>query len=82
MAVNVEIENKENENNANVLRKFSRGVRSSGVLKKVRKLRYSSRPSSKFLKKKQALHKMKKTEEFERLFKLGKVSDQKNTRRR
>lgn len=78
MAINVEINNTNNENSMSMMRKFTRKVRSSGVLKKSKSLRYNKRNESSFTTKKQALRSLAKKTEIERLIKLGKVQEKRN----
>jgi len=73
--INIEIIGDENESGTNILRRFSKRVRSSGVIKKVRAIRYKNRDASKFTRKKQALRSLKRRTEMERLIKLGKLPD-------
>lgn len=77
MNVNVEVLRNANETTASLIRRFTKRVQGSGVLPRVRKLRYSSRPTSKFTKKKKALKRIIKSEERSLLEKLGKLSPQK-----
>lgn len=73
--INIEIKGNENESNANLLRRFSKRVRSSGLIKKVRSLRYRARDESSFTRKKQALRSLKRKDKIEKLIKLGKLPD-------
>lgn len=79
MAVNVEVRNKNNENNMNLIRRFSRRVNNSGVLYKARDLRNHTRNQSKTLQKKQALRSLRRKKEVDRLIKLGKLPDRRRT---
>lgn len=81
MAINVEIKKNKNENNLNVLKRFTRRVQESGVLPKVRSLRYLERPLSSTVRKKKRLISLAKKEKFEQLVKLGKVSSVQKRRR-
>lgn len=81
MAVNVEIKKNKSENNMSVLRRFTRRVQESGVLPKVRSLRYLERPLSETVRKKKKLISLKKREKFEQLVKLGKVTSVQKRRR-
>jgi len=81
MAVNVQIEAKERENNLGILRRFRNRIKTSGVLQKARSLRYHSRSTSEFKKKQARLKTLDKKKEREHLYKLGKISDTKTTRR-
>ena len=71
MATNVDIKRTKSDNNLGMLRKFSRKVKLSGVLKKKRSLRYFERQASDFRKKSQALNRMQKREEYIEKEKLG-----------
>lgn len=73
--ISVEVSKKENETSSNLLRRFSRKIQSLNLIKRVRSNRYSSRPLSQFKKQKQALKKIEKKEEFQRLYKLGKIKN-------
>ncbi len=74
MAVNVKIVKKNNENSVSVLKRFSRRVQESGVIVKVKSKRYAERMPSDYTKKKNKLKSLKKKAEFQKMFKLGKVS--------
>lgn len=69
----IEVKKNPNENNASVLRRFSRRVQESGIIRKVKGARYNERQESKLKTKKSALKKMKRRKEVERLKKLGKM---------
>jgi ribosomal protein S21 len=69
----IEVKKNPNENNASVLRRFSRRVQESGIIRKVKGTRYNERQESKLKIKKSALKKMKRRKEVERLKKLGKM---------
>ncbi len=71
MAINVDVKRTKNDNNLGLLRKFSRKMKISGVLKKKRSLRYYERALSDFKKKKNALMKIAKRKEYEKKEKLG-----------
>ncbi len=70
---NVQVTKNNNENAASLIRRFSRSVQGSGVLKRVKADRYLERPQSKYTRKVQALKRLAKRNEAERLKKLGKV---------
>lgn len=69
----IEVKKNPNENNASVLRRFSRKVQESGVIRKVKGMRYNERKESKVKTKKSTLKKMARRKEVERLKKLGKM---------
>jgi len=72
-AINAEVTKNPNENTSNLLRRFTRRVQGSGVLFKSRKIRFHTRKLSTAGKKDQALKRLRKTEEYDRLRKLGKI---------
>jgi len=75
MATNTEIKANNNESGGSVVRRFSRRVKSSGVINKAKSLRYSTRKISKTMQKKQALRTIKKRTALDKLIKLGKAKD-------
>jgi hypothetical protein len=73
--INVEVEKTNNESNANLIRRFTKRVQGSGVLPRVRGLRYSERVASPYVKKKRTLKKLRERTEREKLIKLGKLAE-------
>jgi DNA-directed RNA polymerase subunit F len=73
--VNVEVVKVGNENNVNLIRRFTKKVQSSGILPRVRELRYSTRKKSEYVKKKKTLKVLKRREEVNELLKLGKMTE-------
>lgn len=71
MAQNIKVSRKDKESDASLLRRFSREVRIGGMIKAVKGLRFYSRKASKFTRKKSALEKIKRTNEYEEKKKLG-----------
>ncbi len=69
----IEIKKNPNENNGSVLRRFSRRVQESSIIRKVKKDRYNERAESKLKMKRSALKRMEKRKEIEKLRKLGKI---------
>ena len=69
----IEVRKNPNENNASILRRFSRRVQESGMIHKIKKSRYNERKESKLKVKKSALKRMQKRKEIEILKKLGKI---------
>ena len=76
--VNAEVVKTGNENNVNLIRRFTKRVQGSGVLPRVRSIRYSSRKQSEYVKKKKTLKVLRRREEVSELIKLGKMAE--NTR--
>lgn len=69
----IEIKKNPNENNASVLRRFSRKMQESGIIQKVKGSRYNERQESKLKTKKSTLKRLIRRKEIEKLRKLGKV---------
>lgn len=69
----IEVRKNPNENNASILRRFSRRVQESGIIQKVKNNRYNERVESKFKVKKNALRRIARRGEIEKLRKLGKI---------
>ncbi len=78
--INVNIEKNATESAASVLRRFTKKVQESGVLNRVRSIKYTERNLSYYKKKKAALEKKRRQSEREKLLKLGKI--QPTTKRR
>lgn len=74
MAKNVEITKKKNESSISLLKRFGRKVQESGVIRKSKSIRYAERPQSDFVKKKNKLKSLRKTAEYEKQIKLGKLT--------
>ncbi len=75
MAINVEINRTGSENSMSVIRKFSRKVQSSNLIREMRNRRYHDRPASAARKKKTAIKRILKRETFAQLLKEGKVQE-------
>ncbi len=82
MAVNVEVTKGTNENTNAVLRKFTQRMRSSGIVQRMRKIRYRSRKPSKLVQRQSALRKLDRREDIERQVKEGKLAANPRDRRR
>jgi len=70
----VEVRRKEKESVGSLIRRFTRKVQQSRVLLEARGNTYRSRPKSKTKKQKDALRRISKRKEYQRLEKLGKAS--------
>jgi hypothetical protein len=81
MAINVEINKTGSENNMSILRRFRKRVQGSGVIPRLRSIRYEKRSVSDFNKKKSKLVSLKRAEEREKLYKLGKLPENKWSRK-
>ena len=73
MSINVEVTKTGSESALSTIRKFSRKVQGTGLVKTVRKGRYFARDASKIVKKKRALKLLKRRAEYRQLVKEGKV---------
>lgn len=63
------------ETSVSVIRKFTRRVQGTGIIRLARKQRYYARSASKVVKKKRALKMLKRREEYRQLVKEGKVAE-------
>jgi ribosomal protein S21 len=75
MATNVQVEKNQNESSANVIRRFTKRMQGSGVVQRVRKIRYYSRIKSENVRKTGKLKKLVKAQAYEKELKLGKVQE-------
>ena len=73
--VNVEVSRNPNENTLSVLRRFTKKVQNSGVLPRVRGIRYHTRELSSYKVKQKTLKSLKRKEEVKELIKLGKMPE-------
>lgn len=69
----IQVTKNPNENNASILRRFSRKIQESGIVRNVKKNRYNQRQESKLKLKRSALKRMSRRKEIEHLKKLGKM---------
>jgi DNA-directed RNA polymerase subunit F len=74
MATNVEIKKNGKDNNVNLIKKFTRKVQESGIIPRVKSLRYADRNMSAYVKKVKRLKSIKNKEVREEQIKLGKIS--------
>ncbi len=69
----IEVKKNHNENNASLVRRFSRKMQESRNIPKAKSLRFNLRTPSKLAVKQNALRKIEKRKEREHLRKLGKI---------
>lgn len=81
MSVNVEVTKNNNENSINLIRRFTKRVRGSGILPRMRGIVYYKRQDSDYRKKQRALNSIERREEIEKLKKLGKMPENPRGRR-
>ncbi len=72
---NVEVSRNANENNLSVLRRFTKRVQGSGVLPRVRGIRYAERVLSPYKTKMKTLKAIKRKAEVMELIKMGKMAE-------
>jgi len=68
----LEIKKEERESSQNLVRRFSKRVKQSGILLRARKARFRQRPKSRQMKKKSALRREELKKEYETIEKMGK----------
>ncbi len=73
--INAEVAKTGNENNLNLIRRFTKRVQGSGVLPRVRSIRYATRKMSEYVKQKKTLKVLKRRTEVTELIKMGKMSE-------
>ena len=73
MAINAEVQKSGTENALSTIRKFSRRVQGTGLIKVVRAQRYYKRNASKTVKKKRALKLLKRRDNYQQMVKEGKI---------
>ncbi len=78
LMINVEVQKNNNENATNLLKRFTKRVQGSGVLVRVRGLRYAQRAESRYVRKKKTLKGIRRKTAHDVLVKMGKAFD--NTR--
>jgi ribosomal protein S21 len=71
--IKIEVKRDSTESTSSVLRRFSKRVQGSGIVRRAKALRFTERPLSHYKKKKAALVKLERRTAYERLKKLGKV---------
>jgi len=72
MAITIQVQKEsETESNLSLIKRFSRRLQGAGVLRQAKGRRYTERPLSAYKKKKQALKRLSRRDEIERLRKLG-----------
>jgi len=71
--INIAVTRKDGEHNTSILRRFTRKVQGSGILPRVRGIRYQNRPETKFRRKKKTIKALRYAENLETQIKLGKI---------
>ena len=73
MADNIILTKNKNESDASLLRRFSRRMKATGIMREVRARRYFSRDDSDYKRKTSALARLESAKRYSKLFKLGKT---------
>ncbi len=71
----LKIEKQERENTQSLIRRFTRAIKKSGILKEARKNRFRQRPLSDRAKKEKALRKEEIKRNYEKMDKLGLIKN-------
>jgi len=71
----LEVKKQERETSQNLIRRFTRGIKQSGILLRARKIRFKTRKKSKDMKKKAALRREELKKQYDELKKLGKLEE-------
>lgn len=80
MTANVEVKKNANENVLSLVRRFQKRVQESGVLPRVRSLRYSDRELSDLKVKRAKLKKLASKQKYELAKRMGKLVEKKKRR--
>jgi len=81
MAINIEVEKNNQESTANLIRRFTKRVQGSGIVRRMRKNRYYARTKSPAVARMAKLKKLTGQEKYETLLKLGKIQERPQRRR-
>ena len=72
----LEIKKDERETSQNLVRRFSRRIKQSGILLRARRARFKKRSKSRQMRKKSALRREQLKKEYEKMEKMGKSKQQ------
>lgn len=73
--IQVEVTKNNNETSSSIIRRFTKRVQESGIIRRAKSLRYSERTKSDYVQKKKAIKRLNKRSETARLRRLGKIED-------
>lgn len=82
MSTNVEVQKNSNESTANLIRRFTKRMQGSGIVRKMRRSRYYKRVKSRNFQRNERLRTLERKEIYEELVKLGKIQERGRSRRR
>lgn len=75
MTTRVEVRKNNNETSSSLIRRFTKRVQGSGILRAARARRYKEREKSEYVKRKFTLQRLERTKAYEELKKLGKIKE-------
>lgn len=75
MTTRVEVRKNNNETSSSLIRRFTKRVQGSGILRAARARRYKEREKSEYVKRKFTLQRLERTKQYEELKKLGKIKE-------
>ena len=73
--IRIEVRKNGNETSASLIRRFTKRVQGSGILRAARSRRYKERAKSEYVKRKFTLQRLERTKKYEQLKKLGKIKE-------
>lgn len=76
--INVEVSRNSHENAVSLIRRFTKRVQGSGVLPRVRSIRYTERKLSSYKTKQKTLKSLRRKAEVTQLIKLGKMTERRS----
>ena len=82
MSDNIIVTKEEKESPSSMYKRFSRKMKTSGIVNALKKTRYNARDLSKNVRKAEKLRKIEKAKEFKILYRLGKLSTFTNGKKR
>lgn len=73
--IRIEVKKSGNETTSSLIRRFTKRVQGSGILRAARGRRYAERDKSEYVTRKFALKRIERTKKYEELKKLGKIKE-------
>lgn len=73
--INVSVEKNGSENPTSLIRRFTKRVQGAGIIRRVKGARYTERPKSKLRRKKSAIRKITRREEYAEKERLGLIKE-------
>lgn len=73
--INVSVEKHGTENPTSLIRRFTKRVQGAGIIRRVKGARYTERPKSKLRRKKSAIRKIARREEYAEKERLGLIKE-------